>query len=316
MRFLLLLFGLPAALLGWGCQGHQMVALIARAHLTPRASAEVNQLLAAQPVEPGLKRFCADRMSDKSGLLDPLADVSTWADDVRNTEKTGLWHYIDIPRAETGPTLDRYCPAAGPSVDAKPRPGCVLTATELELAILRDASATAADRAAALRYLVHFIGDLHQPLHTTDNNDHGGNCTQMQFYDLGHPTNLHAIWDYNLLEHDLAVRHMTVAQYAAQLDGKFAGEGAGWLGEALDFRAWAWEGHGIANAVVYGKLTPAIPVETASAVDVCKAETQKVAGLHIQIGDVYRNAVAPTVERQIAKAGYRLAHVLNSVWPE
>lgn len=292
-----------------------MVALIARAHLNPRASAAVNQLLAAHPVDPALKRFCADRITDTSGLADPLADASTWADDARNVEKTGLWHYVDIPRAETSPALDRYCPAAGPAMNDKPRPGCVASATEYELAILKNPAAAESDRATALRYVVHFIGDLHQPLHTTDNNDHGGNCTQIQFYDLGHPANLHAIWDYNLIEHDLAARHVSVVQDAAQLDRKFADSWPAWGHAPVDIRAWVWEGHAIANDAVYGKLNPAIPVETATAADNCPAETAKVRELHIGIGDVYFNQAMPTVERQIAKAGYRLADVLNSVWP-
>jgi len=311
MRFLPLLLLYPAALCGWGCEGHQMVALIARAHLNPRASAAVNRLLAAQPADPALKRFCADRMTDKSGFGDPLADASTWADDVRNSEKTGLWHYVDIPRAETNAAFDRYCPAVGPSVDGKPRPGCVASATEYELAILKDPVAAEADRATALRYLVHFIGDMHQPLHTTDNSDHGGNCTQLQFYDLSHPTNLHAAWDYNLIEHDLEARHVTVAQEAAQIDRKFAIDGATWGREPVNVHAWIWEGHAIANDVVYGKLS--IPIETTT-VD-CPAETQKIRDLHIRIGDDYENAVMPTLERQIAKAGYRLAGVLNkTLW--
>ena len=311
MRFLVLALLWPAALCGWGCQGHEMVALIARAHLNPRASAAVNRLLAAQPADPALKRFCGERMSDKSGLADPLADASTWADDVRNSEKTGAWHYVDIPRAETNPAFDRYCPAVGPSLDRKPRPGCVVTATEYELAILKDANVPEADRADALRYVVHFIGDLHQPLHTTDNRDHGGNCTRLQFYDVDRPTNLHAVWDYNLIEHDLDARRVTVAQDAAQIDRQYAREGAAWSREPVNLRAWVWEGHALANDMAYGKL--AIPVETA-AVD-CPGEAQKIRELHIRIGDAYEHAVLPTVERQIAKAGYRLADVLNTVWP-
>lgn len=315
MRFLTLLLLLPASLSAWGCEGHQMVALIARAHLNPRASAAVNQLLAAHPLDPALKRFCADHMTDKSGLGDPLADASTWADDSRNIEKNALWHYVDIPRAETNAEFARYCAPVGPAVDSKPRPGCVASATEYELGILKNPSAPEADRATALRYVVHFIGDLHQPLHTTDNSDHGGNCTQIQFYDLSHPTNLHAIWDYNLIEHDLAARHVTVVEDATQLDRRFADNWPEWGQSPVAIRAWVWEGHAIANDVVYGKLTPSIPIEAPSPAADCPAETQKVRDLHISIGDAYADQVMPTVERQIAKAGYRLADVLNNIWP-
>src|SRR4051812_43590773 len=80
---------------GWGCEGHQMVALIARARLTPGVSAAVNELLRSVPIDAALKRYCQDRPND------PMADASTWADDVRNDEKTGEWHYVDIPRSVT-----------------------------------------------------------------------------------------------------------------------------------------------------------------------------------------------------------------------
>src|SRR5277367_4546306 len=84
---------LSAPAFGWGCEGHQMIALIARAHLTPEASAAVDNLLRNNPIDDAVKRFCKDRPADL------MADSSTWADDVRTTEKTGPWHYVDIPLA-------------------------------------------------------------------------------------------------------------------------------------------------------------------------------------------------------------------------
>ena len=69
-----------------------MVALIARAHLTPAASISVDQLLRENPIDPALSRFCKDRPSDL------MADSATWADDAKTIEKTAEWHFIDIPR--------------------------------------------------------------------------------------------------------------------------------------------------------------------------------------------------------------------------
>src|SRR5271157_1467643 len=94
---------LSASAFGWGCEGHEMVALIARAHLTPQVSAEVDRLLRASPIDPALNRFCKDRPSDL------MADSATWADDVKNTEKTGDWHFIDIPRAVTSGDAAKWC---------------------------------------------------------------------------------------------------------------------------------------------------------------------------------------------------------------
>src|SRR5579871_5107164 len=79
---------------GWGCDGHQTIALIARAHLTPAASAAVDRLLRENPVDPSLRRFCKERPNDL------MADAATWADDERNVAReTEKLHYIDIPLA-------------------------------------------------------------------------------------------------------------------------------------------------------------------------------------------------------------------------
>src|SRR5580658_603252 len=93
---------------GWGCEGHQIIALIARAHLTPTASNVVDQLLRENPIDPALNRFCRDRPNDL------MADSATWADDARNIEKTAEWHYIDIPLAvHADPDAMQWCkPAA------------------------------------------------------------------------------------------------------------------------------------------------------------------------------------------------------------
>ena len=78
---------------GWGCKGHQVVALIAEHHLNPRARAAVTQILSASPIDPDLRRYCGD-----SGL-DAFVDSSTWADDERSVRSdTADWHFIDIPR--------------------------------------------------------------------------------------------------------------------------------------------------------------------------------------------------------------------------
>src|SRR5580698_7785730 len=128
---------------GWGCEGHQMIALIARAHLTPAASAAVDKLLRENPIDPALNRFCRERPSD------PMADSATWADDSRTPDKTGAWHYIDIPLAvsESGEDAMEWCPALDPpdaKNDGKDRTGCILNATAFQLVILRDKTQPAA----------------------------------------------------------------------------------------------------------------------------------------------------------------------------
>src|SRR5260370_9165610 len=144
----------------WGCKGHQTVALIAEKHLSPEARQLVQQLLGDNPMDPKLKRWCGNSTTDL------IVDASTWPDDVRNERKNGPWHYIDIPRGKHKGELDGYCGAEG----------CVTRAIEEQRALLKDKSADPLTHADAIRYLIHFVGDMHQPLHAITNADSGGNC--------------------------------------------------------------------------------------------------------------------------------------------
>jgi len=296
---------------GWGCEGHQMVALIARAHLTPAASAAVDQLLRQYPIDPALNRFCKDRPDDA------MADAATWADDAKNGEKTGDWHFIDIPIAvnpvpEHEPDVMTWCkPSDG-------KPGCIVSAIALEWGILRDTSQPAADRAKALRYVIHFIGDLSQPLHASDNRDRGGNCTAIYFFGQEKPENLHAIWDYKIIAKDLEDRHMTQPQYAAGIDKEFSSNWQSWGTSKVDVPSYAWDSHMLAVEVTYGNFKPPIPVAPANAGladnDVCSAERDAVQALHFTIGAEYDSKALPVIRQQLAKAGYRLADLLNQTF--
>jgi hypothetical protein len=288
---------------GWGCEGHQMIALIARAHLTPAASNAVDRLLRENPIDPALNRFCKDRPADL------MADSATWADDARNIEKTAEWHYIDIPLAvQTGSDVMKWCK---PAPDGKP--GCIVSAIDYEWALLRDKSQPAAVRAKALRYVIHFLGDLAQPLHAVDNHDRGGNCTGIRFFSQEKPENLHAIWDYKILARELEARKATQVQYAKTLDEDFVRSES-----KTDVLAWAWDSHTLAASVAYADLKPPIPIASPNsglADDAaCTAERAAVAALHISIDDEYVSHALPVIREQLAKAGYRLAGLLNQTF--
>jgi hypothetical protein len=312
---LCLLVALPAlsgSAFGWGCEGHQMIALIARAHLTAAASVAVDRLLRENPSDPALNRFCKDRPNDL------MADAATWADDARNIEKTAEWHFIDIPLGvHTGSVPEqeamKWCAPLGDG-----RPGCIITATEDEWKLLLNTSQPAAARAKALRYLIHFLGDITQPLHASDNHDRGGNCTSIKFFAQEKPQNLHAIWDYELIAHDLDTNGATQSQFAKRLDETFSSHWADWGAARIDIPAWAWEGHKLAETVTYADLKPPIPTEAVTAgpadQEGCNAERDKVAALHISIGDRYADAAMPAIREQLAKAGYRLAGLLNQTF--
>lgn len=314
MRSVFLLAALPIASLfappafGWGCEGHQIVALIARAHLTPAASAAVDELLKASPIDPALNRFCKDRPNDI------MADVASWADDVRTPNKNGEWHYINIPRSVTERTsIEKWCPPIGAKPDGT-RTGCVVNALQYFTSILRDKTLPVADRAEALRYVIHFTGDIHQPLHDIDNYDEGGNCTSMRMEGDDRITNLHSIWDTRMIQREMAQAQLNQQAFAAKLNSEFASKYAELAKKpANDPESWAWESDAIGRNVVYGDLAPGLPVVASDPGIACPVQRDKVAEMHIVIDDSYIRKALPYVNEQLADAGFRLALLLNSV---
>jgi hypothetical protein len=316
-------FGSPAAE-AWGCQGHEMVALIAEMHLNPHALAMVNQILKDGPIDPALSRYC------KETGLTPMADASTWADDIRSVRpEAANWHFIDIPRGAAKDDIEKYCEV--PEAPGSPTPpvstGCVTKALREQVAILRAPDSSPQKRADALRFIIHFVGDIHQPLHDTTNDDRGGNCVPVTYLNSSEPQlrnpqtesytpNLHGVWDTNILV--TAMNGKTVQQFAAELDSAFASQMAGWRAGGTDFDQWAWEGHQIAEDVVYGKLPVAIPIEKPVALNDCSGDNhigQRMFSLHEDLEQPYQDVSAAVVRAQIAKAGTRLAMLLNGIWP-
>jgi hypothetical protein len=153
---------LPLQALSWGAEGHQVIAKLAESQLTPKAFSEVNRLLAMEP--------------DAT-----LASISTWADEHRNPA-TAPWHYVNFPRGDCTYVPERDCP------DGK----CVVGAINKQVVILRS-NAPDDKKLLALKYVVHFVGDVHQPLHAGYGDDRGGNTYQLQAFMRG--SNLHAVWD-------------------------------------------------------------------------------------------------------------------------
>ena len=296
-------FGVLPSGHAWGCKGHQTVALLAEKHLTPEAKQFVQRLLSENPIDPKLNRYCG------GALRDAMADASTWADDVRGERKNGPWHYIDIPRGAERRPFEQYC---GPA-------GCVTRAIGEQLAILKDKNVDAAKRADALRYVIHFVGDLHQPLHTTTNADEGGNCVPLKYFrrsphehNHSYSPNLHSLWDAAIPERD--AEGADPAEYADTLDALFAADLVGWQKAGIHIEEWAWEGHEYAESTAYGDLLPEIAIEPNVAVHSCTDDNHigdRLLHQNIVAGQAYQEKAAPVVEKRIAEAGVRLAMVLN-----
>jgi hypothetical protein len=301
--YLLVLLFWPTAAQAWGCKGHQTVALIAEKHLTPEARQWVLKLLSENPIDPKLSRYCGGASRDL------MADASTWADDVRGERKNGPWHYIDIPRGSKRGPLEPFCG----------QEGCVTRAISEQLAILKDPKADAVKRAEALRYIIHFVGDLHQPLHTVTNADEGGNCVPVKYFRRGphehnhsFSPNLHSIWDTAILERD--AEGADPAEYAETLDAQFAADIEGWQKAGIHVDEWVWEGYDFAENVVYGDLTPKVAIEPNVVVHSCSDDNnigERLLHQNITAGEAYQEKAASVTEKRIAEGGVRLAMILN-----
>jgi hypothetical protein len=306
------LVSLPAPARAWGCEGHQVVALLAEKHLTPHALAMTKKILADGPIDPSLSRYC------KEGGVDAMADGSTWPDDIRGIRpEASPWHYIDIPRGTKVHDVEKFC---------DPKKGCVTRAITDQLAILRSSETDPRKRADALRFVIHFVGDLHQPLHATTNNDQGGNCVPVAFFDAlpqrrnpqteSYAPNLHGVWDTNILAK--ATSGKTVDQVASDLDESFRGKIARWQKGPVNIDAWAWESYQLAAKKVYGKLPVRIPVEAPQPIESCADDNHisaRMLKLNERIEDPYQSMAVPVVRQRLAQAGARLAMLLDQLWP-
>ena len=301
--------------LAWGCVGHQAIGIIAEHLLSPSSIAAIKSVLAAGPVDPAIKPFCQPLPSN------PLGDAATWADDYRALDpSTAGWHFINFPRAIGTHTTDykKYCPGGN----------CVIDAILNQYQTLR-ASLDPALKANALRFIVHFVGDLHQPLHTITNGDRGGNCLPVTYLGVApvederhnFRPNLHGIWDEDL------VRHLMTAHGLADPSGLAdyvlkSGSSHSAVAKAPSpsrVASWARASDELALKVAYGKLPADPPIEPADVTLISCDDNnhlgQRLSALHETIGDAYANASGPVITSQMRLAGERLAAILKSVFP-
>lgn len=257
----------------WIDTGHMVVSAIAEGGLKPEVRAQVERLL---------------RIGGDEKTRDILG-AACWADDTKTAEN-GPWHYINVHfRADGAPTNN------------KPLPENVVWAIEKFEAVLKDRSRTEAERADALRYLLHFVGDVHQPFHSVarDCEDHptgdrGGNDFVFDEFPLAgfNVRNLHFLWDiggglYGATPRPLASRS-TIDQLADRLRRENPRENLPELG-AMAPMAWAMESLTIAQSVGYSIPERKRPNEP------------------------YLAMVRFISERRLVVAGYRLADMLNRI---
>ena len=125
---------------------------------------------------------------------------------------------------------------------------------------------------------------------------------------------MHSLWDSGILGSALTARHLTEEDFAEQMDRRYREKFAEWT-KSEPVERWALEVHEVGVQIAYGKLQPAVPVEPANVIADCTAESAKVRALNILIGDDYERSAMEAIEPLLVRAGYRLAGILNQVWP-
>jgi len=236
-------------LISWGFKGHRAVATIAQKHLASNTAGVVSAYLGGQQME----------------------QVSTWADENRDP-KTAPWHYINLP---LGLTRDAFVKAVQESDNN------VYTAILKTEATLKDVSASPDAKNEALKYLIHLIGDAHQPMHVSRKEDKGGNTIQLRFDNNG--TNLHSLWDSKLIDHEGLSPEDIVKNYdmATPADIKK------WQADSPI--EWLWESYQITTEL-YANAKPGQNIDEA-----------------------YYQKYIPMIRKRIDQAGIRLAGELNKI---
>ena len=269
--------------LAWGALGHRTIAGIAEANVTPRTRAAIAHLIEAAP-----------QLDTPACPIHSIEDAATWPDCLRGDpakrfEATFPWHYQDIPVCTAV-----FDPKAG-CADGN----CVTAKITEDERILADRSRPPVERMRALAFLVHFVGDIHQPLHAADDDDHGGNAevvtnaSPLPTADNPHPrpTSLHWFWDDTLVERALAAPQPSLVHAYPAAQRARLGDGA-----PVD---WARESWGLARRVVYPQALGA---------NFCA----KPVPANVTITDAASAPDLPIVRHRLTQAGLRLAHVLDT----
>ena len=254
---------LPAApVRAWGPHGHRIASRIAEERLSPQARAAMRELL-------------------HEG--DSLLNVCTWADEDGHFAVPGSapWHYVNVPIDAVRYT-DRYCR----------RGDCVVAKIHQFRKVLADRSAPKAERARALLFFVHFVEDVHQPLHVGDHNDRGGNNTQVQYFNDG--VNLHRLWDTTMINDASRDEREWVRRIEPLLTDPIVAE---WTKGTVE--SWADESLAEAKKAYRDPRNPARLIASGD-----------------RLGREYAERAVPVIRLRLAQAGVRLAHELNEVFAD
>jgi hypothetical protein len=253
----------PAA--AWGPIGHRITAEIAQHHVSGQTRAHIEQILGHEQ----------------------LPESATWPDEQRSSpdpfwRTAGPWHYVTLPEDAAADALQH------------PPEGDAVTALDQFTAVLRDPAASPADRARALRLVVHIVGDLHMPLHTGKDGDRGGNDFRVTWFD--EPQNLHWVWDEGMINR----QQLSYSEYAARLEARTTPQQVidWWDARPL---TWLDESIGLRNRI-YPATGPEIGLGTQEA--------------PVPLSWQYQYDWVPDMELRLQQAGIRIAAYLDDVFAQ
>ncbi|WP_374358349.1 S1/P1 nuclease [Chitinimonas sp.] len=257
----------------WHDEGHRIVARIAEHHLNDKARIELRRILANSDVAGG------------------LATAATYLDDHRpmlSNQQPGSssWHYDDL----------EVCDAPQPSFCQGG--ACASAAINRHLAMLADGGNHDGIKLQALRYVVHIVGDIQQPLHASNNHDQGGNEVKLNpvFESFGYYDNLHSLWDGYWVKKAMRTSRLKEADFADALNGRYQSHAGDWAAGSVS--DWIKESHKLGETVVYGKLAGWTCGKLIS-------DKLTLAADYLAVGD-------ELVPQQLYKGGVRLANLLNA----
>ncbi|WP_417450682.1 S1/P1 nuclease [Kordiimonas sp.] len=252
---LVMIAGLSISASAYGPTGHRVIAELASKHLTPEAEAAIKKLL-------------GDEF---------MAEAANWPDEMRSNpdafwrKETQTYHYINLPDG-----VSYEDSAKNPAGDA-------LTALELFSNRVRDESLTLEERQLALRFIIHIVGDLHQPLHAGRAEDWGGNRIDVVWFE--EMSNLHKVWDEDLINYKL----LSFTEWVRFLDPKISGD---------DIAEWQ----------------KAEPTDWVRELIALRGDIYNVGNAIFSYDYVYK--YTPLVKSQLSKGGIRLAGYLNNLFAE
>lgn len=237
----------------WGDTGHRVVGEVAETYLKKKTKKRIAEILGNES----------------------LAMASTWADFVKSDPKlrkrTSPWHYVNIPDDSTYETMHK-----------NPK-GDIIEALDRMISDLKNPDTSKEKKIFALRFIVHLVGDLHQPLHAGRAEDLGGNRIEVKWF--GRKSNLHRVWDSEMINSS----RLSFTEFAGAINFPTKGQIKRW--QSTDYRVWVAESNKIAKEVVY---------ESAKNGD-------KLSYRYIYDHDTL-------LKSQLLKAGVRLAGLLNSIF--